>query len=98
MAETDVIVGLEVHCQLDTKSKLFCGCSTDYRSDGPNTHVCPICLGLAAASSAVLPPDPGNTIVAALSRDAPPPLRPAAAPPSPVLRIAAQPRAPPALA
>jgi aspartyl-tRNA(Asn)/glutamyl-tRNA(Gln) amidotransferase subunit B len=41
-----VIVGLEVHCQLDTASKLFCGCSTDYRDDGPNTHVCPVCLGL----------------------------------------------------
>ena len=48
-AEGQVIVGLEVHCQLDTKSKLFCGCDTDYRSDGPNTHVCPICLGLPGA-------------------------------------------------
>ncbi len=46
MSESQVIVGLEVHCQLDTKSKLFCGCSTDYRSDGPNTHVCEVCLGL----------------------------------------------------
>jgi len=49
MAEDQVIVGLEVHCQLDTQSKLFCGCSTDYRSDGPNTHVCPVCLGLPGA-------------------------------------------------
>ena len=55
MADTEnqVIVGLEVHCQLDTKSKLFCGCSTDYRSDGPNTHVCPICLGLPGAMPAL---------------------------------------------
>jgi aspartyl-tRNA(Asn)/glutamyl-tRNA(Gln) amidotransferase subunit B len=52
-AEDQVIVGLEVHCQLDTKSKLFCGCSTDYRSDGPNTHVCPICLGLPGAMPAL---------------------------------------------
>jgi aspartyl-tRNA(Asn)/glutamyl-tRNA(Gln) amidotransferase subunit B len=52
-AENQVIVGLEVHCQLDTKSKLFCGCSTDYRSDGPNTHVCPICLGLPGAMPAL---------------------------------------------
>jgi len=40
------IIGLEIHCQLDTDTKLFCGCSTDYRSDPPNTHTCPICLGL----------------------------------------------------
>ncbi len=41
-----IIIGLEIHCQLNTRTKLFCGCSTDYRDDPPNTHVCPICLGL----------------------------------------------------
>lgn len=41
-----VIIGLEIHCQLDTATKLFCGCSTDYRDDPPNSHTCPVCLGL----------------------------------------------------
>jgi aspartyl-tRNA(Asn)/glutamyl-tRNA(Gln) amidotransferase subunit B len=46
----DVLIGLEVHCQLtNLKTKLFCGCSTDYRQDPPNTHVCPVCLGLPGA-------------------------------------------------
>jgi aspartyl-tRNA(Asn)/glutamyl-tRNA(Gln) amidotransferase subunit B len=43
----EVLIGLEVHCQLtNLKTKLFCGCSTDYRRDPPNTHVCPVCLGI----------------------------------------------------
>jgi aspartyl-tRNA(Asn)/glutamyl-tRNA(Gln) amidotransferase subunit B len=45
--QDDVIIGLEIHVQLTKlKTKLFCGCSTDYRGKEPNTFLCPICLGL----------------------------------------------------
>ncbi|MEA3459315.1 MAG: Asp-tRNA(Asn)/Glu-tRNA(Gln) amidotransferase subunit GatB, partial [Chloroflexota bacterium] len=37
---------MEVHAQLLTKSKMFCGCSADYAGATPNTHVCPVCLGM----------------------------------------------------
>lgn len=41
-----VVIGLEIHLQLKTNSKLFCGCSTDYIGATPNTNVCPICLAV----------------------------------------------------
>ncbi len=41
----DLVIGLEVHCQLMTESKLFCGCSTKFGAE-PNHHVCPVCLGM----------------------------------------------------
>ncbi len=42
----ETIIGLEVHAQLTTASKMFCRCSTDYVNAPPNTHVCPVCLGM----------------------------------------------------
>lgn len=42
-----VMIGLEIHVQLNKlATKLFCGCSTDYHTSEPNTHVCPVCMGL----------------------------------------------------
>ena len=45
MKEYEVVIGLEVHAELATKTKMFCGCSTEFGSD-PNTHCCPICTGM----------------------------------------------------
>ena len=42
------VIGLEVHAQLRTETKLFCGCTTDF-GNAPNTQVCPVCLGLAGS-------------------------------------------------
>ncbi len=44
--ELEPVIGLEVHAQLLTASKMFCGCSADYAGAPPNTHVCPVCLGM----------------------------------------------------
>jgi aspartyl-tRNA(Asn)/glutamyl-tRNA(Gln) amidotransferase subunit B len=40
------IIGMEVHVDLSTRSKMFCGCSAEFFGVAPNTHVCPVCLGM----------------------------------------------------
>ena len=42
----EAVIGIEIHCQLRTASKMFCSCSTAYDGAPPNSHVCPVCLGL----------------------------------------------------
>ncbi|MFW6325803.1 MAG: Asp-tRNA(Asn)/Glu-tRNA(Gln) amidotransferase subunit GatB [Desulfovermiculus sp.] len=44
----EAVIGLEVHAQLNTRSKLFCSCSTKFGQE-PNTHVCPVCSGMPGA-------------------------------------------------
>ncbi|GAC1619445.1 MAG: Asp-tRNA(Asn)/Glu-tRNA(Gln) amidotransferase subunit GatB [Candidatus Acidiferrum sp.] len=45
IAKYEVVIGLEVHAQLSTKTKIFCGCSTQF-GNSPNSNSCPVCLGL----------------------------------------------------
>ncbi|MGD0121058.1 MAG: Asp-tRNA(Asn)/Glu-tRNA(Gln) amidotransferase subunit GatB [Candidatus Limnocylindrales bacterium] len=42
----EAVIGIEIHCQLKTASKMFCGCSTEIDGAAPNSHCCPVCLGL----------------------------------------------------
>ena len=44
----EVVIGLEVHTQMTTKTKIFCGCSTEF-GNSPNSQTCPVCLGMPGA-------------------------------------------------
>jgi len=46
MTDFEIIVGLETHIQLNTRSKIFCSCKADSWGDPPNTNICPVCTGL----------------------------------------------------
>ena len=43
--EYDIVIGMEIHAELATKSKIFCSCPTTFGAD-ENTHACPVCLGM----------------------------------------------------
>ena len=45
MNKLESIIGLEIHLEVNTKSKLFCKCINEYRPEKPNVNICPICLG-----------------------------------------------------
>ena len=45
LMQYEAVIGLETHCQLKTKSKMFCGCANEFGAV-PNTNVCPVCLGM----------------------------------------------------
>src|SRR5579859_1745750 len=67
--ETDyeIVIGLEVHSQLLTKSKMFCSCSTDYANAAPNTHVCPTCMGMPGVLPVINRQAVAYTIMTALA-------------------------------
>src|ERR1700716_3460132 len=44
--EWEAVIGMEVHAQVSTRSKMFCSCSSDYLAAEPNAHVCEVCLGM----------------------------------------------------
>jgi aspartyl-tRNA(Asn)/glutamyl-tRNA(Gln) amidotransferase subunit B len=67
MTTYETIIGLEVHAQLQTQSKMFCACSADYASTPPNTHVCPVCIALPGSLPVINRAAVEKTILAGLA-------------------------------
>lgn len=63
----ETVIGLEVHAQLLTKTKMYCRCSADYANAPPNTHVCPVCLGMPGVLPVINRRAVEYTIMTALS-------------------------------
>ncbi|RLT40413.1 MAG: Asp-tRNA(Asn)/Glu-tRNA(Gln) amidotransferase subunit GatB [Chloroflexi bacterium] len=63
----EVVIGLEVHIQLKTRSKMFCGCDREYFDAEPNTHVCPVCLGMPGTLPVINQEAVASTILAGLA-------------------------------
>ncbi len=66
LAKYEVVIGLEVHVQLATRTKIFCGCPTSFGAP-PNTNVCPVCLGLPGALPVLSKPSVEMAIQAGLA-------------------------------
>ncbi len=67
MTAYETIIGLEVHAQLQTRSKMFCACSADYAAAPPNTHVCPVCMALPGSLPVINRAAVEKTILAGLA-------------------------------
>lgn len=67
MPAYETIIGLEVHAQILTRSKMFCSCSADYASAAPNTHVCPVCMALPGVLPVINRAAVEKTILAGLA-------------------------------
>ncbi len=63
----EAVIGLEVHTQLRTRSKMYCRCSSDYVNAPPNTHVCPVCLGMPGVLPVINKQAVEYTMMAALA-------------------------------
>lgn len=67
MTHYETIIGLEVHAQVLTQSKMFCACSADYATAAPNTHVCPVCMALPGVLPVINRAAVEKTILAGLA-------------------------------